>query len=99
MKIGVIGPETTVKVIKDVAERDTTDVQFVYCCTEFYEESGEVADRLQRQKDVDAILFSCPTNYAYARHRVKPAIPLGISASQPNGCAAVVFAGHCCLWQ
>ena len=77
MKIGVIGPETTVKIVKNVAERDAADVQFVYCCTEFYEESGELAAKLQKQKDVDAILFSGPTNYAYARHRVRPRIPWG----------------------
>lgn len=77
MKIGVIGPETTVRIIKKVAERDITDVRFVYSCTEFYEETGILADNLQRQRDVDALLFSGPTNYSYARRRVKPSVPWG----------------------
>ena len=37
MKIGVIGPDTTVKVIKTVVERDIPDVQLAYACTEFFE--------------------------------------------------------------
>ena len=77
MKIGVIGPESTLKVIKKVAERDIPDIQITYCCTEFYEECGEIAERLQKQKDIDAILFSGPTNYAYALHRVQPTISWG----------------------
>lgn len=77
VKIGVIGPESTLKVIKKVAERDIPDIQITYCCTEFYEECGEIAERLQKQKDIDAILFSGPTNYAYALHRVQPTISWG----------------------
>lgn len=77
MKIGVIGPWTTVQNIKQVIERDMPDVQPVYRCTEFYEESGELAASLQNEKEVDAILFSGPTNYAYARNRVLPSIPWG----------------------
>ncbi|MDO4315872.1 MAG: helix-turn-helix domain-containing protein [Oscillospiraceae bacterium] len=75
MKIGVIGPETTVEIIKKVVERDIPDVQIAYCCTEFYEESGALAETLQKRRDIDAILFSGPTNYAYALHRVFPSIP------------------------
>lgn len=75
MKIGVIGPWTTVEGIKQVIENDMPDVQILCRCTEFYEESGELAARLQNEKEVDAILFSGPTNYAYARKRVVPAIP------------------------
>ena len=75
MKIGVIGPGITLKVIKRVAERDIPDVQVAYCYTEFYEESGVIAEKLQKRKDIDAILFSGPTNYAYAMRRVKQTIP------------------------
>ena len=46
MKIGVIGPGITLKVIKRVAERDIPDVQVAYCYTEFYEESGVIAEKL-----------------------------------------------------
>nr|WP_325211254.1 helix-turn-helix domain-containing protein [uncultured Oscillibacter sp.] len=77
MKIGVIGPDTTVKVIKTVAERDIPDVQLLYACTEFFEESGELASKFQNSGTVDAILFSGPTNYSYALRRVSPVVPWG----------------------
>lgn len=77
MKIGVIGPDTTVKVIKMVAERDISDVKFSYACTEFFEESGELASNFQNSGTVDAILFSGPTNYNYALRRVSPVVPWG----------------------
>ena len=77
MKIGVIGPEITVKVVKKIVERDIPDVQVSYFCTEFYEASGMIAEKVQKQKDIDAILFSGPTNYAYALHRVQPTVPWG----------------------
>lgn len=77
MKIGVIGPNTTVSVIKQVAERDIPDVQFTYCCWDCYEESGKLAADLQSDSSVDAILFSGPTNYGYALRRVTPTIPWG----------------------
>ncbi|WP_455580984.1 winged helix-turn-helix transcriptional regulator [Dysosmobacter sp.] len=75
MKIGVIGPEITANVIKRVSERELPDVQFVYRCSEFYEESAELADAYQKERDVDAILFTGPTNFAYARKRLTPTIP------------------------
>ncbi len=77
MIIGVIGPETTVKIIKKAIETDISDVQIIYCCTEFYEESGILAAKLQKRQNVDAILFSGPTNYKYAMRRIKPTIPWG----------------------
>ena len=75
MKIGVIGPSITVNIIKNVAQRDLPDVQFVYHCSEFYEQAGEMAAAFQAQREVDAILFTGPTNFAYARKRVAPTIP------------------------
>lgn len=75
MKIGVIGPETTAAVIRRVVEKDMPDVQVIYRCSEFYEESPELADLFQREHDVEAILFTGPTNFAQARKRVSPSIP------------------------
>ena len=75
MKIGVIGPSITVNIIKNVAQRELPDVQFVYHCSEFYEQAGEMAAAFQAQREVDAILFTGPTNFAYARKRVSPTIP------------------------
>lgn len=77
LKIGVIGPSTTVNFIKQVAERDIPDVQFVYSCWEYYEESDRLAIGLQSDSSIDAILFSGPTNYNYALRRVTPTIPWG----------------------
>lgn len=75
MKIGVIGPEITVNVVRRVAERELPDIQFLYHCSEFYEQSGDMAAELQADREVDGILFTGPTNYAYARNRVTPTIP------------------------
>ena len=75
MKIGVIGPESTVNVIRRVAEKDLPDIQFVYRCSEFFEQSADSALMMQVERDVDAILFTGPTNYAYARKRVTPTVP------------------------
>ena len=75
MKIGVIGPEITVNVVRRVAERELPDIQFIYHCSDFYEQSGDMAAEFQADREVDAILFTGPTNYAYARSRVTPTIP------------------------
>ncbi|MBQ7778250.1 MAG: HTH domain-containing protein [Oscillibacter sp.] len=75
MKIGVIGPEVTVNVVRKVAEKDLPDIQFVYRCSEFFEQSADSAALLQEDTDVDAILFTGPTNYAYARKRLVPTVP------------------------
>lgn len=75
MKIGVIGPNSTVNVIKQVAERDIPDVQFVYSRWDFYEESDKQAADFQNDSTIDAILFSGPTNYGYALRRVTPTVP------------------------
>ena len=75
MKIGVIGPEVTVNVVRKVAEKDLPDIQFVYRCSEFFEQSADSAALLQEDTDVDAILVTGPTNYAYARKRLVPTVP------------------------
>ena len=75
MKIGVIGPEITVNVVRRVAERELPDIQFIYHCSDFYEQSGDMAAEFQADREVGAILFTGPTNYAYARSRVTPTIP------------------------
>ncbi len=75
MKIGVIGPEITANVIRRVARRDLPDVQFLYRCSEFFEQAAETAAALQANHEVDALLFTGPTNFAYARNRISPTIP------------------------
>lgn len=77
MKIGVIGPDSTVNIIRAAAERDIPDVRFLYACTDFFEKSGQLADELQRDPTIDAILFSGPTNWNYALRRVTPTVPWG----------------------
>lgn len=75
MKLGIIGPYTTMKVVKDVVERDIPDVQLVCSCLEFFEESYEAAAKMQSEGQVEAILFTGPTNYSHALRRVSPTIP------------------------
>ena len=75
MKIGVIGPETTAAVIRQVAEEELPDVQLVLRCSAFFEESAAIAEAFQNEREVDALLFTGPTNYAYARKRLTPTIP------------------------
>lgn len=75
MKIGVIGPEVTTNVVRRVAEKDLPDIQFIYRCYDFFEQSADYAALFQAEKDVDAILFTGPTLYAYTRKRVTPTIP------------------------
>lgn len=77
VKIGVIGPNTTVSVIKRVVERDIPDVQLVYSLWDFYEEAGRQATDFQNDGTIDAILFSGPTLYEYAFRRVSPTVPWG----------------------
>ncbi len=80
MKIGAIGPETTLRVVREVMDRDFPDIQVVYRYLEYFEQSAQAADQFQRQHQVDALLFSGPTNYAYSLRRVAPTIPWGYLA-------------------
>lgn len=75
MRLGIIGPYTTTKVVKDVVERDIPDIQLVCECIEFFEQSYEFAAKMQNEGQVDAILFTGPTNYSHAVRRVTPTIP------------------------
>lgn len=75
MKIGIIGPQTTATVIQQVVEKEFPEIQLVFRCSEFYEESAAIAEAFQNERDVEGILFTGPTNYAYARKRLVPAIP------------------------
>lgn len=77
MKIGVIGPNSTVSVIKQVVERDIPDVEFVYSCWDYYEETDKQAVEFQNDGTIDSILFSGPTNYNYTLRRVAPTVPWG----------------------
>lgn len=76
MKIGVIGPEITANVIKRVSERELPDVQFVYRCSEFYEESAELAPTPIKKSGMWTPSFSPgqPTS-PMARKRLTPTIP------------------------
>lgn len=77
MRLCVIGPETSVGVIRQVVERDLPDIRLTLCCSDFYEDSADMAKQVQSRREADAILFTGPTNYAYARKRVTPDIPWG----------------------
>lgn len=77
MRIAVTGPESTVSMIRKAMEREIPDIQVIYRCTEFYEDTPELVRRIQAEKEADAILFSGPTNYAYTLGRVTPTVPWG----------------------
>lgn len=75
MRLGLIGPESTVSVIARVVKELLPNTILVVRTTEFFEESDELARELQDCGRVDAILFSGPLNYNYVLKRVKPTIP------------------------
>lgn len=75
MNLGIIGPKTSVDIICEVAKRDIPDIQLTVRTIEFYEDSWKLADQLQKSGNIDAILFSGPTNYRHSLHRLKPTIP------------------------
>lgn len=77
MRIGVIGPESTVEVIERVVTESLPNIVLVKKTTEFFEESDILAQELQESGAVDAILFSGPLNYNYVLKRIKPSIPWG----------------------
>ena len=76
VKIGVIGPNSTVSVIKQVVERDIPDVEFVYSCWDYYEETDKQAVEFQNDGTIDSILFSGPTKYNYTLLRVAPTVQI-----------------------
>lgn len=75
VKIGIIGPQTTATVIQQVVEKEFPEIQLVFRCSEFYEESAAIAEVFQNEREVEGLLFTGPTNYAYARKRLVPTIP------------------------
>ncbi len=77
MKIGVIGPRTTVRVIEDVVKKQLFDIQLVCRISEFYEATPRIVKELQQMPEVEAILFTGPTNYGHAKNHVQPTIPWG----------------------
>lgn len=75
MRLGVIGPESTVSVIERIVSEILPNIVLVKRTTEFFEESDVLASELQNDGKVDAILFSGPLNYHYVLKRVKPIVP------------------------
>lgn len=74
MKIIVIGTKMMPKIInKMIDQLPNVDIQ--YHCSEFYEEAASIADSLQKEGEADAILFSGPTSYHYAKRRIVATIP------------------------
>lgn len=74
MKIIVIGTKMMPKIInKMIDQLPNVDIQ--YHCSEFYEEAASIADSLQKEGEADAILFSGPTSYHYAKRRIIATIP------------------------
>lgn len=74
MKIVVIGTKMMPKIINKMIDQ-LPNVEIQYHCSEFYEEAASIADALQKEGKADAILFSGPTSYHYARRRIVATIP------------------------
>lgn len=74
MKIVVIGTKMMPKIINKMMDQ-LPNVEIQYRCTEFYEEAASIADALQKEGAADAILFSGPTSYRYAKRRIVATIP------------------------
>lgn len=77
MRIGIIGPASTVGVVERVASESLPNIILIKRTTEFFEESDRLAQELQDSGTVDAILFTGPLNYNYVLKRVTPTIPWG----------------------
>lgn len=52
VKIGIIGPQTTATVIQQVVEKEFPEIQLVFRCSEFYEESAAIAEVFQNEREV-----------------------------------------------
>ena len=74
MRIGVIGPSSTLEAVRQVAEEDFPDLDFLYRRSAFFEQAADLAQDFQTQRAVDAILFTGYVNYAYAKRRVTPSV-------------------------
>lgn len=75
LKIGVVGPESTASVVLNVLKEEFMDIQAVYRGSDFFEESGTLAETLQSRDHVEAILFTGATVYANAVRQTAPSIP------------------------
>lgn len=60
MKIGIIGPQTTATVIQQVVEKEFPEIQLVFRCSEFYEESAAIAEVFQNEREVEGLLSPVP---------------------------------------
>ncbi len=77
MKIGIVGPKTTVDIIREIVKKDLFDIKLVCRISDFYKAAPTLVQELQEKVEVDAILFTGPTNYGYAKKRIKPTVPWG----------------------
>lgn len=77
MKLAVIGPENSIGVIRCVVEQSIPDVEIVSVVTAHYEDTDQYVNEIQKNKTIDAILFTGPTNYDFAIRRVEPSVPWG----------------------
>lgn len=64
VKIGIIGPQTTATVIQQVVEKEFPEIQLVFRCSEFYEESAAIAEVFQNEREVEGLLFTAASNRA-----------------------------------
>ena len=62
VKIGIIGPQTTATVIQQVVEKEFPEIQLVFRCSEFYEESAAIAAAFQNEREVEGLLFTGRTS-------------------------------------
>ncbi len=75
MIIAIIGSEPALQTIEYIMQGYKTDFTLQYYPVKHFEESADVADQLQRNKTVQAILFSGPTNYRYTQSQIQSTIP------------------------
>ena len=75
MIIATIGSQPVLTTIKNIVKNYQLDFDLKYFPVKHFEESALVAEYLQTNGSVDAIIFSGPTNFAYSREKVKATIP------------------------
>ena len=87
MKLGVVGPENSVELIKTVIEKDWIPVELVPLQYNAYTEALELVEK--HQPDVDAIFFSGPLPFQYVSRYVHPLVPWEYI---PNNMLSVAYA-------
>lgn len=75
MRIGIIGPNSTVSKVYDIITEEFPEIELLKRTTEFYELSDTLARELQEKSLVDGILFTGPLNFGYVSKRLSPTIP------------------------